>query len=218
MGRADGGIAGYVRVSSASQTDAMQRAAIDRAARARGDEVATWYADRMSGGTLDRPELARCRLDVRAGTVRRLYVYRLDRLTRTGPRDAIDLVDEFRRHGCELVTIADGFDVHGPASELVLMVMAWCAKNERQTINERISAARARIEGQGGSWGRPRRLSADQLARIHELWDEGLTMRAIAEETGIPRSTIAENLQAKNGAAELEPCPEKLPGSPPQNH
>src|SRR5713101_4243967 len=81
------GIAAYVRVSSKSQDHAMQQHAVQRAAAARGDVVGKWYSEKRSGKVLARPELDRLRADARAGTVGKLYCYRLDRLSRSGIRD-----------------------------------------------------------------------------------------------------------------------------------
>ncbi|MBI5544801.1 MAG: recombinase family protein, partial [Deltaproteobacteria bacterium] len=44
--------AAYVRVSSKAQDHATQRAAIDRAASARGDTITEWFAEKLSGKTL----------------------------------------------------------------------------------------------------------------------------------------------------------------------
>src|SRR5436309_1620217 len=131
----------------------MQKAALALAAKARGDTIATWYGDKLTGGTMARPGLERLRTDARAGKVRRCYVYRLDRLTRTGIRDTLEVLDELRAHGCNVATAADGFDLDGPAAEIVLAVLSWAAKMERIAINERIAAARARVEAEGGRWG-----------------------------------------------------------------
>ncbi len=94
-------IAAYCRVSSKAQSLATQRSAIERCAAARGDAVATWYAEKVSGARLARAELLRLREDVRAGAVRKLYLYRLDRLARSGIRDTFEVVEELRAHGCE---------------------------------------------------------------------------------------------------------------------
>jgi DNA invertase Pin-like site-specific DNA recombinase len=51
------------------------------------------------------------------------------------------VVEELRAHGVELVTVADGFDLNGPAWEIVLAVLAWASKMERLAINERIAVA-----------------------------------------------------------------------------
>jgi DNA invertase Pin-like site-specific DNA recombinase len=186
--------AAYLRVSSKAQDTAMQRKAIERAATARGDLVATWYSEKRSGRTLARPELDRLRADARAGLVRRLYVFRLDRLTRSGIRDTFELIEELCAHGCEVISISDGFDLVGPAGEVVLAVMAWASKMERLAINERIAAARERVEAEGGSWGRPRRITDQSLNRIRELRKQGRTVREIAIALKIPRSTVGDVL------------------------
>jgi len=193
-------VAAYVRVSSASQDAKMQRHAIATAAAARGLAVRTWYEDTKSGGTLARPELVRLREDVRAGRVRTLLVFRLDRLTRSGIRDTLSLLEEFRAHGCELVSVSDGFDLAGPAAEVVLAVLAWAAKVERVAIGERISAARARVEEKGGAWGRPKRMSPDQVKRAVAMRDGGETIRGIASRLRVPRATVARALASQKPA------------------
>jgi DNA invertase Pin-like site-specific DNA recombinase len=189
--------AAYIRVSSKSQTLDMQRVAIERAAKTRRDTIADWFSDKQSARTLSRPGLERLRQAAREGRVPRLYVYRLDRLARSGIRDTFEVIEELRRHECELVTVADGFDLAGPAAEVVLAVMAWAAKMERLAINERISAARTRLEAEGRSWGRPPRLSPLERARIAELRKQGKTIREIAIAVSAPRATVARALSQK---------------------
>ena len=191
-------VVAYVRVSSKAQTHDTQRSAIVRAATARGDQVTQWYAEKASARTMAREQLQRLRNDARAGLVHRLYVFRIDRLARSGIRDTFELVEELRRFGVEIVTVADGFSLDGPGAEVVLAVMAWAAKVERLATNERISAARDRVEAAGGRWGRPRRIDFQvvTLARIQEMRAEGRSVRAIAVALKIPRSTIGTALAA----------------------
>jgi DNA invertase Pin-like site-specific DNA recombinase len=181
----DPAIAAYYRVSSKAQTLDMQRAAVERTAASRGDTITEEYAEKVSGKTIHRTELNRLRADVRAGLVRRLYVYRLDRLARSGIRDTFEVIEELRGYRCELVTVSDGFALDGPAAEVILAVMAWAAKMERLAINERIAAARLRIEAAGGTWGRPPSVSREQAERARELVAAGRSLRKVAAELGI---------------------------------
>lgn len=190
----------YVRVSSRAQDHAMQKAAIERAAQARGDAITRWFAEKVSAKTLGRPELDRMRAAARAGEVRRLYIFRLDRLTRSGIRDTFEVVEELRAHGCEIVSVSDGFSLDGPAAEVVLAVMAWAAKMERLAINERIAAARERLAAEGRPWGRPPRLSAHQVAAIRADHKAGRTIREIAQARKVPRSTVGRVVSQKDGA------------------
>ncbi len=206
----------YLRVSSRSQDLATQRAAVERAASARGDAISTWYAEKQSGKTMARSELQRLRVDARAGHLLRLYVFRLDRLTRSGIRDTFELIEELRAHGVDLVSVADGFDLNGPAAEVVLAVMAWAAKMERIAINERIAAARERVEAAGGRWGRPRRMARDEVARAAAMRADGRSVREIAIALKVPRSTVGRALASQNGGhVEQRSCSSDLPPEPP---
>src|SRR5271166_689789 len=73
-------VAAYVRVSSRSQGDELQRSSVEGAAAARGETIARWYAETRSAKTMARAELQRLRTDVGLGLVRTLYVFKLDRL------------------------------------------------------------------------------------------------------------------------------------------
>jgi DNA invertase Pin-like site-specific DNA recombinase len=184
-------VVAYVRVSSRAHDLGMKQAAVERSAAARGDAVVTWYAEKRSARTMARPELDRLRADARAGLLRKLYVFRLDRLSRSGIRDTFEVVEELHRHGVELVTVSDGFSLDGPAAEIILAVMAWSARMERLAINERIAAARERVEAEGGRWGRPPRLDAADASRVRELRAAGRSLRGIAVALKVPLSTVA---------------------------
>jgi DNA invertase Pin-like site-specific DNA recombinase len=189
-----GATVAYMRVSSRAQDLASQRAAVERAAQARGDAIATWFSEKRSGRSVARPELDRLRAEVRAGRVAKLYLYRLDRLTRSGIRDTFEVVEELRAHGVQVISVSDGFALDGPAAEVILAVIAWAAKMERLAINERISAARERLEAEGRPWGRPPRLSEAERVRLRALRAEGRSVREIAVALKVPRSTVARAL------------------------
>lgn len=199
----------YVRVSSKSQDDGMQRAAIERAATARGDVIGEWYAERRSAKTMARDEVRRLLVCVRAGNLRgqRCYLFRLDRLTRTGIADTLTTLEELRAHGVEVVSVADGFDLGGPHAEIIVAVMAWAAKMERLAIGERIAAARDRVEAEGGHWGRPRRVDAPTLKRAKEMRAAGKSLRDIAIALKTPKSTVAAALARPS----RKPTPKSIP-------
>lgn len=197
--------AAYLRVSSDQQDVATQRHAIDRAAAARGDTIAAVYSEKVSGGTMARPELRRLRADVKAGKVRRLYVYALDRLTRTGILDTFSLVAELRQGGAELVTVADPFDLAGPAADVILAVMAWAAQQERVRLHARLASARARIEAGGGRWGRPPRLTEREREAILVRLDGGASVREVSAALKVPRSTVGRVALSRKPPAEPHP-------------
>ena len=178
----------YVRVSTGGQSVETQNDAIVRAATARGDRIGRVYAEIEGGAARRRPELDRLLEDARKGQIRRLYVYRLDRLSRAGIRATLAIIEQLSQSGVELVSIADGFAVGGPTQDVVIAVVAWAAQMERAAISERIAAARQRIEADGGAWGRPRReVDLEQVALLRE---SGSSVREISEALKVPRSII----------------------------
>jgi DNA invertase Pin-like site-specific DNA recombinase len=152
-----------------------------------------------------RAELQRLRADAREGRIRRLYVFRIDRLARSGIRDTLEVVEELRANGVEIVTLADGFSLDGPAADVVLVVMAWAAQAERLATAERIAAARERVEAEGGRWGRPSRVDSATRAQASALHAAGEPVRAIARRLHIPRSTIGRAIAA--GRTSQKPTP-----------
>jgi DNA invertase Pin-like site-specific DNA recombinase len=144
----------------------------------RGDTISSWFAEKRSAKTMAREELQRLLADVRAGRQRgqRLYLFRLDRLTRTGIADTLTTLEELRAHGVDVVSVADGFDLNGPHAEVIIAVMAWAAKMERLATAERISAARElswSCEAHGGVRPRGRRpldCRRARASRSHGVW------------------------------------------------
>jgi DNA invertase Pin-like site-specific DNA recombinase len=206
-------IAAYVRVSSRSQDTAMQRHSIERAAAARGEAIGTWYEEKRSGKSLARPELDRLRQDVRTGMVKRLYTFKLDRLTRSGVADTFRVVEELKAAGCELIAVEDNNlqlkpSTNDVVTDVFLFALGLGAKLERTAINERISAARERIEAEGGQWGRPQRLTVSDRNRILEMKAEGRSIREIAMAIRAPRATVARALKLTEG--QHETCRNRL--------
>lgn len=190
-------VGAYLRVSSRSQDVKTQQDAILRASKARGSKVQLWYSEKLGGAVRDRPELERALDDARGGKLTKLYVYRLDRLSRRGIRDTFKVLDTLKHYGCAVETIADGFTLDGPGGEVVVAVMAWAAQMERSAIGERIAAARVRVEASGQKWGRPVRASDTKVKQVKRLRSQGRTVRAIARDLKIPKSTVADILSEK---------------------
>lgn len=185
----------YVRVSTSGQDTEAQRQAIAAAAAARGDEIAQWYDERAGAGSTQRAELRQLRADVRAGQVQRVYVFRLDRLARSGVRDTFQVLEEFRQCGCSFVTVADGLpDVAGPWGDVVIAVLAAAAEIELEALRKRLAVARAKLEKEGRKWGRPARFTRRERARLLEMAESGMTVRKISMSVKASRSTVADAL------------------------
>lgn len=184
--------AAYLRVSTPEQSEAMQRAAIERVRTARGDGELAWFTETRSGRGWERPELERLRALVFAGGCRRVYVWRLDRFTRRGIADTFELVDGFRRVGAEVISVTEGFDFGPPFGDIMLALMAWAAQMEGRAQLERVQGARARMAAEGRPWGRPPRVEpgSELEAKIVALRAEDRSFRSIAMAVKVPQTTV----------------------------
>ncbi len=189
----------YIRVSSKMQNFASQKAAIEKAAAARGESISQWYAEKKSAKTVKRPELDRLRADARSGRLKGccLWLFRLDRLTRSGIRDTLEVLEEIRAGGCEVIAVSDGFPLTGPYAEVVIAVMSWASSMELRAKNERISAARERMEAEGKAWGRPKRMNLDLIAKAVVLRESGKTIREVSVALKVPRATVSRTLASQ---------------------
>ena len=177
--------AAYVRVSTPEQSEALQRAAIERAAAVRGHGALAWYAETRSGRSWVRPELERLTRAVHQGHHRHVYVWRLDRLTRRGIPDTLDVVQRLRSAGCQLISVTEGFDFAGGVGDLLVAMLGFAAEREMAAQMDRQSAARARLEAEGRAWGRPP-LPDETREKIRALREQGRSIRAIAMSVRCP--------------------------------
>jgi DNA invertase Pin-like site-specific DNA recombinase len=131
--------------------------------------------------------------DVRSGVVREVWAFKLDRLARTGVADMFRIVDEIRHAGATLYAVGDNLCIRPGGNDIVSETMVFAlglaAKIERTAINDRVAAARARMEAKGEPWGRPPRMTPKELETARRMHGEGRSVREIAQALGVPRST-----------------------------
>jgi len=177
---------GYARVSTVGQIlDRQTRALTD----AGGIRV---FADKPSGKTADRPELAACLDYLRPGDT--LVVPSLDRLSRS-LQDLITVVADLRRRGVGFRSLHEALDTTTPSDRLVFHVFAPLAEFIRELIiegtREGLDAARAR----GQRLGRPPSLTGEHVrqARVLLTRPEN-SVTSIARLLGVSRSTLYKHI------------------------
>ncbi len=100
--------------------------------------ISTPYDDGgFSGGSLERPALQKLLVDVRAGQIDIILVYKVDRLTRS-LADFAKLVELFDRHGTSFVSVTQAFNTTNSMGRLTLNVLLSFAQFEREVTAERI--------------------------------------------------------------------------------
>lgn len=190
-------IAAYIRVSTKQQDYEAQRQAIETATAARGERVDAWFSEKTGAHHMQRPELDRLRQLVRLGRFSKLYVFQISRFSRSGIGDTLTVIEEMRRNGCALESLADPFGaaLGGPLGDLCIAMVAWAAQMERAALNERLHAARARVEARGGAWGRPKKLSGDTIRLALEGIAAGKSLRQVARDLTVAPTTLAKTLR-----------------------
>ncbi|MDU8913209.1 recombinase family protein [Aestuariicoccus sp. MJ-SS9] len=102
----------------------------------------------VSGGTLERPALARLLAEIEARRIAMVVVYKIDRLTRS-LTDFAKLVERFDAAGCSFVSVTQAFNTASSMGRLTLNVLLSFAQFEREVTAERIRDKIAASKKQG---------------------------------------------------------------------
>ncbi|MDR2873044.1 MAG: recombinase family protein [Xanthomonadaceae bacterium] len=90
-----------------------------------------------SGGSMERPALRRLLVDIEAGKIDTVVVYKIDRLTRS-LTDFAKLVEVFDRNGVSFVSVTQQFNTTTSMGRLTLNILLSFAQFEREVTGERI--------------------------------------------------------------------------------
>ena len=106
---------------------------------------------------------------------------------------SFDVRQEFKNLGVDFVSFQENIDTSSPLGGAIFTIISAVAQLERDIIAERVKAGLRRAKENGTKLGRPR-VGVDRR-RIARLRAEGLSLRQIAEQTGISRTTVSEILR-----------------------
>jgi site-specific DNA recombinase len=108
----------------------------------------------FSGGNLDRPALKKLLIDIEAGRIDVVVVYKIDRLTRS-LADFAKLVEAFDARSISFVAVTQQFNTTSSMGRLTLNVLLSFAQFERELSSERvrdkIAASRRKGKWTGGT-------------------------------------------------------------------
>jgi DNA invertase Pin-like site-specific DNA recombinase len=177
----------YIRVSSDKQTVENQLADLRQLAAARGFEPVIY--EEVESAAKARPVMDRMLADARAGKVRAILVWALDRLHRSMV-GSIQTVLECDRIGVPVVSVREPWlDTSGPVRPLLVAIFGWVAEQERARLIERTKAGLERARRQGMRLGRPP-ASPILLHAAVELVAEGVSVAEAARRKGVKRTTL----------------------------
>ncbi len=199
----------YIRVSTQEQeaqgTPENQKNAIKAFAISRKLKVDEWPEEQESTLNPDRPKYQRMMDMVRTGEVDTIIVAALDRFS----RDQIEILqamETIKKAGASFYAIRDNISIEGqtdPTADLVVSVMSWSAKNERETIRMRTMEGKRRKQ-KSGQWMvglAPLGYELDRQTKILQVNEqEAKIVRQIFNDrlNGLGSLKIAKNLNAKH--------------------
>jgi putative DNA-invertase from lambdoid prophage Rac len=124
-----------------------------------------------------------------------LIVAALDRLGRR-TSEVLALIEDLEKRGVVLKSLREGVDYSTVCGRLVTQILCSVAEMERGLIGSRTRDALAAKRQQGIIGGRRPTYSAEVIARVRVLRASGLTVRAVALETGVSASRVSQLTRA----------------------
>ncbi len=187
-------VALYARVSTLDQSTGSQLLDLRKYVSARGWQIYREFVDEGISGTKDsRPALDQLMDDARKRRFDVVLVWRFDRFARS-TKHLILALEEFRNLGIDFVSFQENIDTSSPLGSAIFTIIAAVAQLERDIISERVRAGLRRARENGKKLGRPR--ASVDTEKIHRLRSKGLSLRAIAKETGVSRTTVSDVLSS----------------------
>jgi len=185
-------VALYARVSTTDQSTDSQLLDLRRYVSERGWNIFKEYVDEGVSGTKDsRPALNELMDDARKRRFDVVLVWRFDRFARS-TKHLILALEEFRNLGIDFVSYQENIDTSSPLGSAIFTIISAVAQLERDIIAERVKAGLRRAQENGKKLGRPK--ASVDTEKIHWLRSKGLSLRAIAKETGVSRTTVSNVL------------------------
>lgn len=135
----------YLRVSTEAQAEKygldMQKQKILEYCKKKGVKIDKWYVDGgYSGSKLDRPDIQQLLDDSERGLISRVYIYKLDRMS----RDVIDTLNLLYRvlpkYGVQVISMTEDLKFENPMDKVMIGVNAIMGQYEREVIYMRTRA------------------------------------------------------------------------------
>ena len=179
----------YARVSTLDQGPEPQLDELRGYADRRCEDAQEFVDHGVSGTRDSRPALDQLMDCARRREITALVVVKMDRLARS-TRHLSNLSHELKGLGVDLVILDQAIDSGTPTGELLFTMLGAISQFERDLIVERTKAGVAAARRRGRHPGRPRALSASQIARAKRLRQSGNTVRQIANMMDAAPATI----------------------------
>lgn len=183
---------GYIRISTTDQNTARQEVLMKELGV---DQV---YIDRMSGKSLDRPELKKMMNYVREGDV--VIVESISRFARN-TRDLLELIEKLGEKKVEFVSKKEAIDTSTPTGRFMLTVFGAVAELEREYILQRQREGIAIAKEQGIYRGR-KPIERVNFNQVVALWQGGqITAAEAMKRLDLKSSTFYRKVRQMKGVS-----------------
>lgn len=203
----------YVRVSTTEQSNGLesQKAAIRTYLRNHRITNAKWFTDKVSGAKVKRPALDRLREAIFNGEVNTVIVWALDRLTRRGPRDGLELLSRWMKKGVRVISITEQLDFGDDSGEMIASLLFSIAKMYRTKLIENTKRGLAEAKARGVRLGKRPTLFFNEASWksaksgvqrpkfIEPLLAKGMSVSEIARELNVSRQAVYNVLERASG-------------------
>lgn len=169
----------YLRVSTTRQQTSRQEFVLEE----QGIKVDKAFVDKMTGATMDRPQLNKLMLTAKEGDI--IYCESISRLGRS-LRDTIDICDYFIEKGVTIKILKEGIDTSTPSYKFLMHIFGAVAEFERETIQERtiqrvnhlkkVKRETGRVETKSGVWFGREATTKETILRDYPKFEDYLTM------------------------------------------
>ena len=188
-------IAIYARVSTNDQTVENQVNELRDYCKRKGYTIYKEYCDEgVSGAKSSRPALNSLMEDAMKRRFDAVLVWKLDRLGRSLSH-LLKTLEEFKSRGIDFVAYNQNIDTTTPTGRLMFSMIGAFAEFERELIRERVKAGMERSREKGNHIGRP--FTKVDNNKVHELRNQGLSIRNVAKELDITPSRVQYVLKCK---------------------
>lgn len=184
-------VALYTRVSTSDQSCERQIAELTAYVNRAGLEIVATVKETASGTKNDRTERKKVMELARKGLINMILVTELSRWGRSTPDLRTTIEELASRQVAVRALNGPDLDIFTAQGKLMLNLLSAISEFERDLLQERIKSgiAYARSKGtkSGRTIGRP---TFNKSERVLRLLDQGQSVRAIAAELGISKTTV----------------------------
>lgn len=189
----------YARVSTKDQDNQRQVSELKAFAQRRGFEVIAVLEEKASGAKDDRPVRKQVLEMARGKEMDAILVMEMTRWGRN-TEDLLSTMDSLAGYGVSLIARSGDMemDMTSPSGRMLVTLLAAISEFERGIIRERVKSGIASAKARGKVIGRKsgdHYKSDKKQNKIETMHKEGKSVRAIAKETGLGKSTVADTIK-----------------------